>query len=381
MKIQFNKVTWYSKLGAVILFLVVIPVIVFYISRQYQEVVALNNTYSFKETIGINKTSMQSSAFSDPLNGTYKVDGQDVTFVNGKSEREIFTGNASKTMTSIFGQPVVGDLNNDGQTDQIFFVSQETGGTGIFFYVVAAVNKGGKYVGTSAVFLGDRIAPQNINIQDGIAAVNYATRREDESMTVSASVGVTRSFVIDNSQLMEFNDPFNALPKSSDDKYSNIVGYFAGGSFYWYVPGWIEQNWNISKSNANGGFTISPKVSIPDRTFSDIVIAVNPSTETYNANVLYEQDRNSKEGRLIINEVLLNKHGQGTITVNMETNTRIYHVQREIGNKIYDRYYLDGSGGKTAYVVFYATTEDFSKYELKIREFVEGIGTGTPPQG
>ena len=35
MKIVFNKVTWYSKLAAVILFLIVVPVLTFYIGEQY----------------------------------------------------------------------------------------------------------------------------------------------------------------------------------------------------------------------------------------------------------------------------------------------------------------------------------------------------------
>ena len=35
MKIEFNRVTWYSKLAALVLFLVVVPVLCFYIGEQY----------------------------------------------------------------------------------------------------------------------------------------------------------------------------------------------------------------------------------------------------------------------------------------------------------------------------------------------------------
>jgi hypothetical protein len=42
MSIEFNKVTWYSKLGAVILFLLVVPVLTFYIGMKYQEVVEVS---------------------------------------------------------------------------------------------------------------------------------------------------------------------------------------------------------------------------------------------------------------------------------------------------------------------------------------------------
>jgi len=41
MSIEFNKVTWYSKLGAVILFLLVVPMLTFYIGMKYQETVSV----------------------------------------------------------------------------------------------------------------------------------------------------------------------------------------------------------------------------------------------------------------------------------------------------------------------------------------------------
>jgi hypothetical protein len=36
--IKFNEVTWYSKLAAVIVFLVIVPILAFYIGTQYQEI-------------------------------------------------------------------------------------------------------------------------------------------------------------------------------------------------------------------------------------------------------------------------------------------------------------------------------------------------------
>ena len=43
MKIEFNRVTWYSKLGAIILFLIVVPILVFYINGQYTMLQALQS--------------------------------------------------------------------------------------------------------------------------------------------------------------------------------------------------------------------------------------------------------------------------------------------------------------------------------------------------
>lgn len=44
MKIEFNKVTWYSRLTAEIVFLLVIPVLAFYIGRQFESVITLYDT-------------------------------------------------------------------------------------------------------------------------------------------------------------------------------------------------------------------------------------------------------------------------------------------------------------------------------------------------
>lgn len=37
MKIEWNKVTWYSKLAAVILFIGILPVWTFYLGTQYEK--------------------------------------------------------------------------------------------------------------------------------------------------------------------------------------------------------------------------------------------------------------------------------------------------------------------------------------------------------
>ncbi len=38
MQIHWNKVTWYSKLAAIILFIFIIPALTFYIGMKYEEV-------------------------------------------------------------------------------------------------------------------------------------------------------------------------------------------------------------------------------------------------------------------------------------------------------------------------------------------------------
>lgn len=140
---------------------------------------------------------------TDPLNATYIIEGQAVTLVNGKAEKEIVPGAASKLKTTVFGEPAIGDLNGDGANDAALIIVQDPGGSGTFFYVVASVKdrQSGQYVGTNGILLGDRIAPQNIAIEKGAILVNYATRAKDEPMSAPPSIGVTMRLVVDGKVL------------------------------------------------------------------------------------------------------------------------------------------------------------------------------------
>jgi hypothetical protein len=153
----------------------------------------------------------------DPLNATYIVEGQPVIMVNGEASTTIpgikDPGATTQIVTRIFGQPTMGDLNNDSQSDAAFFLTQETGGTGLFFYVAAALSTANGAQGTNAIFLGDRIAPQTIQIENGQIVVNYADRKPSDSFSVSPSVGVTKYFAVINGVLREASStPIPSVP-------------------------------------------------------------------------------------------------------------------------------------------------------------------------
>lgn len=168
--------------------------------------------------------------------------------------------------------------------------------------------------------------------------------------------------------------------KPRDPMYSNVIGYFAGGAFAWYVPDWLVENWTIESVEDNpndGGMVITPKVPVINSPISDIVINVGTSTEYFNAATLFDKE---KSGNVIISEVLLNKHTEGGMTIIIETTTRIYHVQKEIDGTVHDLYFMDGNG-KTAEISFSADKDNFPIYATKIRDLVEGIGEIKAPQG
>jgi heat shock protein HslJ len=162
----------------------------------------LLNAYIYEEK--------QATAGVDPKNAEYLIEGVRVQLVNGEASAEAAPGSASMVVTRYFGNEVVADLNDDGRQDAVFLLTQETGGSGVFFYVVAALNTDRGYVGSQALFLGDRIAPQTTHMSldpshKNVVVVNYADRAPGEPMTARPSEGKSIWLKLDT-QSMQFGE-------------------------------------------------------------------------------------------------------------------------------------------------------------------------------
>jgi hypothetical protein len=156
----------------------------------------------FKNPTGavINTTPSSTAAVFDPMNATYTIDGTPVALVNGSSSVAAAPGSAEMVTTKIFGQPTVGDINSDGKNDAAVILVRTGAGSGTFYYVVVAMNGDGNNsnsaLGTNAILLGDRIAPDTMQIANGIVTVNYADRAAGEPMSTAPSVGVSKYLVV-----------------------------------------------------------------------------------------------------------------------------------------------------------------------------------------
>lgn len=131
---------------------------------------------------------------TDPKNAAYTIDGTLIQLKDGYSETEIAPGSATKIITQYFGNELVTDLDGDGDDDVAFILTQQSGGSGTFFYAVAALQTDYGYVGSDGYLLGDRIAPQSTNLSSNplhknVVVFNYTDRKLDEAMTVPPSVG------------------------------------------------------------------------------------------------------------------------------------------------------------------------------------------------
>lgn len=149
----------------------------------------------------------QADTAADFRDAEYRIDGTPVQLEGGVAETEAAPGSASKIITLYFGNEYMTDLDNDGRQDIVFLLTQETGGSGLYYYVVAALNTERGYIGSDGYLLGDRIAPQSIGTSPNprhkdVVVANYVDRAEGEPMTEQPSVGKSAYLKLDIPSMM-----------------------------------------------------------------------------------------------------------------------------------------------------------------------------------
>jgi hypothetical protein len=138
-----------------------------------------------------------------PLNASYWIEGAWTPLTKGRAENTAMPGSAIKTRTSIAGGPRYGDLDGDGACDAAIVIVHDHGGSGTFYYIAAALNRGGRCRGTNAVLLGDRIALRDpAKIGDGVITVRYRGRQAQEPMTAAPSVDRLTVVALDGERLV-----------------------------------------------------------------------------------------------------------------------------------------------------------------------------------
>lgn len=135
----------------------------------------------------------------DPANATWLIDDQPVTLVDGVAEVPAAPGSAAKVVTRLADHLAAGDLTGDGKLDLAAVLTQQTGGTGTFFYLGALANDGSPI---KAAFLGDRIAVQNVRIVEGKVVVDLLTRGADEPFVVPPHIKESRIYQVKNGALV-----------------------------------------------------------------------------------------------------------------------------------------------------------------------------------
>jgi hypothetical protein len=142
------------------------------------------NSYIYEEK--------QADAFPDYKSAEYMIDNKRVKL--------------GEEGTQYFGNELKTDLDGDGREDVAFIITQNPGGSGTFYYAVAALNTPRGYIGSDGYLLGDRVAPQSTTLssnptQKYVVVFNYADRLPTDPMTAQPSVGKSAYLKLDPATL------------------------------------------------------------------------------------------------------------------------------------------------------------------------------------
>lgn len=161
--------------------------------------------YIFKgsETeVDTNPVSTSEETAPDPSSATFSFDDGAVTLSSGKSEKED-EESGLKDEIALLEEKASGDLNNDGKEDSVVLMARSGGGSGVFIYIAAYVSGPVSYKGTNALFIGDRISPESVFIQNGIATLKYLDREPDEPFAAEPTVPKTIEYIYKNGEFVE----------------------------------------------------------------------------------------------------------------------------------------------------------------------------------
>ena len=121
---------------------------------------------------------------------------------DGVFEEPAAPGSAAVTRIQLGTAQVFGDINADGAEDAALTLVVDSGGSGTFTYLAAVLDQNGTYQALPAVFLGDRITVQSLNIQPGQVVVDLLTRAAGEPMSADPTVEQHLTFKLSGDQLV-----------------------------------------------------------------------------------------------------------------------------------------------------------------------------------
>jgi uncharacterized lipoprotein YbaY len=105
------------------------------------------------------------------------------------------------------GSRADGDLNADAAPDTAVPMVVNSGGSGVFTFVSAVLNKGGIAQPVDTAFIGDRVRLTDLSIADGELLVTYLDRLPDEPMAATPTVTTTKRFQLTDGKLVELGEP------------------------------------------------------------------------------------------------------------------------------------------------------------------------------
>jgi heat shock protein HslJ len=150
----------------------------------------------------------------EPADATYLIAGAPASLADSGDG-----GSAAvrdRVLVHYVGNDVIMDLDGDGREDRAFIVTHQPGGSGTFFYLVAALARPAGAVGSQGVLIGDRIVLQSVDSAGNArVVVDYADRLAGEPFTTPPSHGRSLTLQFDPVTL-SFGQLVGDLPGEAD---------------------------------------------------------------------------------------------------------------------------------------------------------------------
>jgi heat shock protein HslJ len=149
-------------------------------------------------------------------NATYSgiYDGP-VTLTEGLYEGEPIEGDPARpTIEYVDGAELQGDLDGDGTEDAVVFLVERGGGSGVFTYVAAQLNRAGQPVDAGAVRIEDRIQVKSATLEDGQVTLDIITQGPGD-VACCGTHQARKTYALQEGQLVETTGEGGDLVKVS----------------------------------------------------------------------------------------------------------------------------------------------------------------------